>query len=143
MTARHLRLVVSNQSAAQPCSCRTWRHLDRITRDLIICDFMLWAGLLHQVHLKMMARGEHVAIDELSAAEFSKTRRVMTEICTWAECARVTLELRSASLWGSEAEQLTRSFESLGFEPDTSAGLFFAQRAMVRYPGKGQGHHLP
>ncbi|GIH10691.1 hypothetical protein Rhe02_87580 [Rhizocola hellebori] len=143
MSASKLRLVVSNPVAEQPCSCRTWGLLGRITRDLILCDFMDWARLLHQVQLKLLARGEYVAICELLARcpGRGRARRVMTELCAWANCARVTLELSPSSHWGSDVERLTNFYAPLGFEPNTESDEHFCvQEAMIRYPVKGRGH---
>ncbi|HCT77231.1 MAG TPA: hypothetical protein DGG94_07455 [Micromonosporaceae bacterium] len=65
----------------------------------------------------------------------------MTEICAWANCARVTFELTPSRHWGSDIERLTKFYESLGFEPNYEAPQTFRIReSMIRYPAKGRGH---
>ncbi len=143
MSTSKLRLAASNRIAEQPCSCRAWGLLGRVTRDLILCDFMEWARLLHQVQLKLLARGEHVAICELLAVRpgHGRARRVMTELCAWANCARVTMELSPSSQWGSDVRRLTNFYASLGFEPNLEPEeRLRVQEAMIRYPVKGLGH---
>ena len=143
MSTSKPRLVVSNRVAEQPCSCRTWGLLGRITRDLILFDFMERARLLHQVQLKLLARGEHVAICELLALRpgQGRARRVMTEMCAWANCARVTMELSPSSQWGSDVQRLTNFYASLGFEPNPEPDArLCVQEAMIRYPVRGRGH---
>ncbi|MGH7158176.1 MAG: hypothetical protein ACREGD_03865 [Candidatus Saccharimonadales bacterium] len=143
MTTPKLRLVVSNKAVEQPCSCRTWGLLHHVSRDFILHDLMEWARLLHNVQLKMLVRGDHVAICELLAVRpgHGRARVVMTELCAWADCARVTLELTPSSHWGSDVERLTKFYESLGFEPNTEARQpFRVQESMIRYPVKGRGH---
>jgi GNAT superfamily N-acetyltransferase len=114
-----------------------------INRDLILFDLMQWANVLHGVQLKLLARGEHVAICELLVAQRGQggARRVMTELCTWANCARVTLELTPSNHWGSDVERLTAFYASLGFEPNREEPTpFRIQESMIRYPVRGRGH---
>lgn len=141
--AVNLRLVVSNKIAERPCSCRTWRLVTPTSRDLVLLDFMRWAGLLHQVQLKLLARGDHVAICELLAVRpgAGRARRVMTELCSWADCASVTLELSPTDEWGANLERLTRFYERLGFEQNNEPlKTFLIKESMIRYPVKGRGH---
>lgn len=143
MDTSRMRLAVSSRQPEQPCSCRSWGLLRRISRDLILHDLMQWAGLLHNVQLKLLCRGEHVAICELLAVRpgHGRARLVMTELCAWADCARVTLELTPSNHWGSDVDRLTRFYASLGFEPNTEPKEpFRVQEAMIRYPKKGRGH---
>ena len=143
MSSTRLRLVVSNPQAPNPCSCRTWGLLRPISRDFILYDLMQWASLLHQVQLKLLARGEHVAICELLAVRpgYGRARRVMTELCSWADCARVILELSPSDHWGSDTERLMRFYESLGFEANNDPEQpFLIQEAMIRYPVRERGH---
>lgn len=142
MTAK-LRLVVSNPAVRCACSCRTWGLLGRVTRDFILADFMEWASLLHHVELKLLARGEHVAICELLSLRSGRgaARRIITELCAWADCARVTFELTPSNHWGSDVERLTRFYEALGFEPNREERQpLRVQGSMIRYPVVGRGH---
>lgn len=143
MTSPRLRRVASDRLPEHPCSCRTWGLLGRVTRDLILYDYMEWARLLHQVQLKMLARGEHVAVCELLARRpgRGRARLVMTELCAWADCAVVTLELTPSNHWGCDVQRLTRFYESLGFEPNHEPEqLFRVRETMIRYPVKGRDH---
>lgn len=109
----------------------------------MLYDFMQWASLFHQVQLKMLARGEHVAICGLLAKRpgHGRARRVMTELCMWADCASVTLELTPCDQWSSDVERLTKFYASLGFvenrEPEHPLRI---RETMIRYPVKGRGH---
>jgi hypothetical protein len=143
MPARRLRLVVDNQYPPNPCSCRTWGLLKPISRDSILFDLMQWAKLLHGVQLRLLARGEHVAVCELLVARRGqgRARRVMTELCSWSDCARVTLELTPSNHWGSDVDRLTAFYASLGFESNQEEPtLFQVQESMIRYPVRGRGH---
>jgi GNAT superfamily N-acetyltransferase len=114
-----------------------------ISRDFILFDLMEWAKALHGVQLKLLARGEHVAICELLVAQRNRghARRVMAELCSWADCARVTLELTPSNHWGSNVDRLTAFYVSLGFEENPEEPtLFRIQESMIRYPVRGRGH---
>lgn len=130
MLKSRLRLVVDNRQPPSPCSCRTWGLLRPISRDFILFDLMQWAKLLHGVQLKLLTRGEHVAVRELMVARRGqgRARRVMSELCSWADCARVTLELTPSSHWGSDINQLTMFYASLGFEPNREEPTFSVLR---------------
>ena len=141
MTEPRLRLVVDPDG--RRCSCRTWGLLSYLSRDMILDHIMQWALLLHQVQLKLHARGEHVAICELLTLHrgLGRVRRIMTELCAWSDCARVTLELTPSSHWGSDVGRLTQFYISLGFEPNRVPELpFLGQESMVRYPVLRRGH---
>jgi hypothetical protein len=143
MATRRLRLVVDNRQPPNPCSCRTWGLLRPISRDFILFDLMEWAKALHGVQLKLLARGEHVAICELLVARRGqgRARRVMTELCSWADCARVTLELTPSRHWGPDVDRLTAFYNWLGFEENREEPtLFHIHESMIRYPVRGRGH---
>jgi hypothetical protein len=117
--------------------------LNHVSRDLVLYHLMLWASWLHQIEIKLLARGEHVAICELLAYKpgNGKARWVMTEVCAWADCARVTLELTPSNHWGSDVARLTKFYESFGFEANTEPQEPFRVReSMIRYPVMGRGH---
>jgi hypothetical protein len=138
-----VRLVIANGSAREVCSCRPWALLNRVSRDFLLWDFMQRASLLQMVQLKLLVRGDHVGICELLALKpgQGRARRVMTELCQWADCARATLELTPSSRWGSDVEQLTEFYESLGFEANREPPeLYRPQGRMIRYPVRGRGH---
>jgi len=142
MPIYRLHLVMSQARPEQPCTCRTWGLLSGLSRDLILADLMDWARTLHQVQLTLLARGDRVALCELLAARpgEGRARRVMTEICSWANCARVTLELTPSGHWG-DVQRLTQFYVSLGFEPDREPEqAFLVPGAMIRYPVQGRGH---
>lgn len=144
MATRRLRLVVDNRQAVpNPCSCRTWGLLRPISRDFILFDLMQWAKLLHGVQLKLLARGEHVAICELLVAQRGqgRARRVMAELCSWADCARVTFELTPSRHWGSDVDRLIAFYSSHGFEENREEPAPFSiHESMIRYPVRGRGH---
>jgi len=84
-----------------------------------------------------------LAICELLAYKpgHGEARRVITEICAWADCARVTLELTPSNHWGSDVERLTKFYESLGFVSKTEPQEPLRVReSMIRYPVRGRGH---
>ena len=104
---------------------------------------MEWARLLHQVQLKMLTRGEHVAVCELVSVRpgHGRARRVMTELCAWSDCGRVTVQLTPSSEWDSDGERVTGFYTSLGFSPNHEPKeRFLIQEAMIRYPVRGRGH---
>ncbi|WP_020519397.1 hypothetical protein [Catelliglobosispora koreensis] len=143
MTTPKLRLVASNETPQQVCNCRPWGLLHHVSRDLVLADFMEWAQLFHQVQLKMLVRGDHVAICELLARRpgQGRARLVMSVLCAWADCARVTLELTPSDHWGSDVERLTKFYESLEFEPNLEQEQRFrVQESMIRYPVRGRVH---
>lgn len=143
MSTRHLRLVVDNQSPPNPCSCRTWGLLRSISRDLILYDLMQWAQLLHGVGLTLQARGEHVVISDVMAATPKRggVRRVMTELCSWADCARVTLELIPSAHLGSGAGHLAALYTSQGFRRNhEQPTLFDMPDSLIRRPVRGRAH---
>lgn len=136
----HPRGQSRHTRAGRSCDCPTWGQLDRVPRDLVLAGFMEWAWLFHQVDLKLLARGQHVAVCGLTALRpgRGRARVVMTELCAWADCARVTLELTPSNHWGSDVAQLTRFYESLGFEANTEPDEpLRVQEAMIRYAGRG------
>ena len=47
------------------CTCSTWGMLDAVARDTVLVYFMDWAWVFHQVELKLLSRGERIAICEL------------------------------------------------------------------------------
>ncbi|HCT78595.1 MAG TPA: hypothetical protein DGG94_16785 [Micromonosporaceae bacterium] len=141
---RRLTIVrVGQVPAMRVCDCETWGLLDRTRRDLILAGFMEWAWLFYRMQLKLLARGSHVAICALLAVRSGqgRARKVMTELCQWADCARVTLELTPSAHWGADIAQLTKFYVSLGFEVNKEPDLpFRVQEAMIRYPVRGRGH---
>lgn len=125
------------------CSCRTWGLLDPLSRDYALDELMCAAALVFQVQVKLLARGEHVAICDLMSFKpgEGRARTVMTELCTWADCSRVALELTPSDHWGSDVDRLTRFYASLGFEPNNEPrNPFRVQGSVIRYPMKGRGH---
>ena len=65
----------------------------------------------------------------------------MTELCAWANCARVILEISPSGQWGSDVERLTDFYASLGFEPNMeSSERLCVQESMIRYPVRGRRH---
>ena len=125
----------------RPCSCRAWGLLGRLSRDLLLDDLMEWAKLLHQVQLILLLYGEHVVVRELSApqSDLREVRRVLTELCSWGDCADVVLELTPSHRWGFDLQLLTRLCVSLGFEPNGEPQQFVPE-AMIRHPTRGRCH---
>ena len=125
------------------CRCRTWRTLRGEQRDAVLDVFMGWAWTHHEVQLKMLARGEHVAVCEIVAAEPGHGRggRVLDQLCRWADCAGVTLELSPTDQWGVDVDRLTRFYLRYGFEPNREPRQrFVIQEDLIRYPVPGGGH---
>jgi hypothetical protein len=131
------------QPAEQLCSCRAWDLLPRLSRDMLLDDLMEWAKLFHQVQLILLLYGERVVIRELAAQRSGsrEARRVLSELCSWADCAHVVLELTPTRQWGFDLQRLTRVCVSLGFVPNReSHGPVHAQESMVRHPMPGRCH---
>lgn len=124
--------------AEWPCSCRAWGLLGRLSRDLLLDDLMEWARLLHRVQLILLLYGEHVAVREFRApqSDHREARRVLTTLCSWADCAGVVLELTPSDRWGFDLQRLTRLCVSLGFAPNGEPQY----ESMVRYPVSGRCH---
>lgn len=121
------------------CDCETWGLLSRARRDLILAGFMEWARLFHDVRLKLLACGDHVAIGELVTVRhgMGRARRVMTELCAWADCARVTLELTPSDHSGAGVRRLAVFFLGLGFEANREgAEQSRAPEGMIRHPAR-------
>lgn len=117
--------------------CPTWRALDRDARDYILADFMEWAWATYTVELKMLARGDHVAICELVTIRpgEGRVRKVMEELCRWADCSGIPLELTPSDHWGADVERLIRFYTSLGFQLNHEPrSLYRLQEHMIRYP---------
>lgn len=130
-------------SAELTCRCRPWGLIERVQRDFILADLTAWAWLYYKVQLKMLARGEHVAICELVTVRpgDGRVRKVMEEICLWADCSRIPLELSPSDHWGADVQQLTNFYASLGFQPNNEPHTpFRVQEDMIRYPVQGRGH---
>lgn len=125
------------------CECRPWGLLDRVQRDYALAGLMRWAWLYYKVRLKMLARGDHVAICELVAMRpgEGRVRKVMEEMCLWADCSRIPLELSPADDWGADIQRLRNFYGSLGFQPNYEPRTpYRAQEDMIRYPVQGRGH---
>jgi hypothetical protein len=107
---------------------------------MLLGDLMEWAGLLHQVQLKLLLRGEHVIICELLPMQLGRGRsRVLHDLLCWADCALVVLELTPSQHCGSDIERLAKIFAALGCEPNREPqGHGRAHEAMIRYPTSHQ-----
>ena len=143
MSARHLRLVVNSQSRLNPCSCRPWGLLPSASRDLVLGDFVQWARQVHGVGLVLEAYGEHVLIAGVMATTRVRggARRVLTELCSWSDCARVTLELNPSAHWRSDAGQLAALYAWLGFRRDhKQPTLSDMADSLIRYPVRGRAY---
>jgi len=139
----HLRLVVDNRKPPDPCSCRTWGLLRAFSRDLVLDDLMQWAKLWHGVGLTLTTCGEHVVVSGLMATMRTRggARRVLTDLCSWADCARVTLELAADGLWSAGSGHPTAFYVSLGFRRDPAQpALFDLPGSLIRHPIRGQAH---
>lgn len=142
MSTRHLRLITNNQRPSNPCTCRTWGLLLPDSRDLVLHDLMQWARA-HDVGLGLVAKDEHVVVFELvaTARRRGNARRVLTELCSWSDCARVTLELNPASHFGSGAGHRTAFYASLGFRRDCEQPtLFDLTDSLIRRSVRGRTH---
>lgn len=134
---------LGNASSMRPCDCPTWGMLDRVRQDLILAGFMEWAWLLYKVRLKLLVHGTHVAIHHLGALRpgEGRVRHVMTELCLFADCARVVLELTPTDQYGADLVRLTRFYVGLGFETNEEPRTPFRyQGKMIRYPMQRRGH---
>ena len=143
MSTRHLRLVVDNQSPQNLCSCRTWGLLRPISRELVLHDLMHRARHLHGVGLALEACDGHVVISDLVATTGGRSgvRRVMSELCSWSDCARVTLELTPSAHWGLGGSRLATFCAWLGFEPRREQPtLLDPQESLIRHPVRGRAH---
>jgi hypothetical protein len=120
--------------AERRCSCRAWDSLSQPSRHLLLADLTEWAKLLHEVQLVLVLREERVAICELRALrpDRRESRRVLSELCSWADCAGVVLELMPPERWGSDVQGPRSLCVSFGFEPSDGS--------IVRYPIPGQCH---
>src|SRR5687767_12886441 len=115
----HLQPQPSTDRRSRPCDCRTWTWLNPRAREMLLGGFVEWAGLLHQVQLKLLLRGEHVVIHELLPLRAeSRPSRILSDLLSWADCAPAVLELTPSSHFGSDIERLTKYFAAHGFEPN-------------------------
>jgi len=140
---RKLGLVHHNSLTARPCNCDTWRHIEREHRDHVLARLMEWAWLFYKVQLKMLVRGDHVAVCELVTLKpgEGRVRRVMEEICLWADCGDITLELSPSEHWGADVDRLTRFYFSLEFQYNHEPrNPFVVQEDLIRYPQPDRGH---
>jgi hypothetical protein len=143
MSGRQLRLVASNCEPNNRCGCRTWGLLRSTSRGLVLSDLVDRAGRVHGVGLELQVRYEHVVIADLMAPSHRQghARAVLAELCAWADCARVTLELTPLAHWGPGVDRLTTYCAWLGFEPNCEEPtLFLPQEALIRYPVRGRTH---
>ena len=143
MSRPYLRLVVNADGLVRPCDCQPWASLRDVDRDLTLYDFMRWAHAFHEVELMLLARGSRVAVCQVFSIQPGRghTRRVLAELCTWADCAGVALALTPTGQWGADVGRLTRFYVSLGFEDNTEPPpRFQVQEKMIRFPVEGGGH---
>lgn len=141
---RRLNVVANGYTPLLPSrTCGVWSEQERLRRDLTLAGFMQWAWHFYRVELKLLCRGEHVAVCELLATRPGQGRahKVMTELCEWADCAGIPLELTPSGQWGADVDRLTIFYISLSFEPNCEpAQRFLVQESMIRYPVEGGGH---
>lgn len=125
------------------CDCPSWGLLIRSERDRLLAGLMQWAWLFHLVRIKLLVHAEHVGIHELRTLSpgRGKTRRVMSELCLFADCSRVVLELTPTGQWGADLARLNAFYVSLGFEANNEPVSEYVWRGeLIRYPVKGRGH---
>lgn len=140
---RQLAIAPLGLTGDRACDCANWRSLGRTAWDLTLAGLMEWAWMFHRVHLQMLVRGDHVAICTLVALKpgEGRARAVMNTLTTWADCARVTLELTPSTHWGADLTRLTDFYELLGFvsneEPENP---FRVREDLIRYPVPDGGH---
>jgi len=130
-------------SVRRGCDCPTWGLLDQVGRDRLLAGLTEWAWLFHLVRIKLLVHAEHVGVHELRSLRQGKggARRVMAELCLFADCSRLVLELTPTDQWGADPARLHGFYVSLGFEANGGPVSGFVWRgALIRYPVKGRGH---
>lgn len=134
---------VGEASCWRGCDCPTWGLLDRVGRDRLLAGLTEWAWLFHLVRIKLLVHAEHVGIHELRTLcrGRGKARHVMQELCLFADCSRLVLELTPTDEWGADPVRLRDFYVSLGFEANSEHGSGLAWRGeLIRYPVKGRHH---
>jgi hypothetical protein len=134
---------VDRTSSWRKCDCPTWGLLDRVDRDRLLAGLMEWAWLFHLVRIKLLVHAEHVGVHELRYVRPGRgeARRVMSELCLFADCSRVVLELTPSGQGGADQARLRDFYVSLGFQPNSEPGSGFVWRGeLIRHPVKGRWH---
>lgn len=104
---------------------------------------MQWARHAYEVGLVLELHDEHVVIASVMATTHRSggARRVLTELCSWGDCARVTLELTPSTHRRSDAGHLPAFYASLGFRRDHEQPMLFDMTdSLIRYPVRGRAH---
>ena len=106
----------------------------RVDKGRVLQDWSDWAANFRGVELVLLLR-HHVAVGGLTSLAPGRgdARAVMEELCAWANCAGVILELSPER--GPDYHWLKKFFVSLGFVPNFEVPLNFAiKEDMIFYP---------
>ena len=126
--------------------CRQWADMGFFDRDGILSDWMDWARSARKVELELTIRNatyQRVTLYGLESKDPGKgnARAVMDELCRWADCAQVVLELAMTVKPRADADRLRTFFAILSFSPNVELPRrLLIYPDMIRYPALGAGH---
>lgn len=139
----NLSTGVDRVRVGRECDCPTWGLLDWVERDRLLAGLTEWSWLFHRVRVKLLVHAENVGVHELRVLRpgWGQARKVMSELCLFADCSRVVLELTPTDEFGADLGRLRRFYASLGFESNHESVSGFVWRgSMIRDPVKGRRH---
>lgn len=139
MTVALLRGEVSARSSL----CGDWRTASARQRSAILAGQTDRAWRLHAVSIALVPWHEHVAVCALISLlpGHGRASHVLADLCRWADCARVVLELTPTGTPGSDVDRVASWYAAYGWAPNWEVprpGL--PKQTMIRYPIPARGH---